>query len=89
VGQGGAEPAQEARQAVRHARDLAARLQRDGLDTVRDELGPPGDRRQPFAVCERGELAQERPDVGLVARAPPSEDIGVDDDQRLQAAASR
>src|SRR6266536_2891210 len=85
----GAQSAQEARQPEGHPRNLALPLKRDRLDSVRDELWPTGHRRQPLPVCERRELAQERADVSLVTRATPPEDVRVDDDQRLQAAASR
>ena len=91
VGERGAEAAEQPRHRERHARDLAPGGQLDRLDPVGDELGPARDRRQP-QVGRRGggELAQQRADVGLVARALAAEDVGVDHDERLaHAAASR
>jgi hypothetical protein len=84
-----AQPSQEAGQPKRHPCDLALPSQRNRLDSARDKLGPPGHSRQPLPVGERRELPQEGPDVCLVTRAAPPENVGIDDDQRLQAAASR
>jgi hypothetical protein len=55
----GAAAAEQARHADRHPHDLAARRQLDGLDPVRHEVGPAGDRREPEVGGRRGgELAQ-------------------------------
>ena len=85
----GAEAAEQPRHPDGHPRDLAAGLELDRLDAFRDEVGPPGDGGEP-EVRRAGELAQQRGDVGLVARPLPAEHVRVDDDQRgAHPAASR
>ena len=51
----------------------------------------PSDRGDPEAgaIRERPELAQQVPDVRLVAGAAPAEHVRVDDDQRLGHASAR
>ena len=57
VREGRAEAAEQARHPEGHPGDLAAGLELDRLDPVRDEIGAPRDSREP-EVRRTGELAQ-------------------------------
>jgi hypothetical protein len=81
----GPQPPEGAGQRPGHPQLLAPRGQDDGVDPVRNELRKPGDRGDANAVAVRGERAEEPGDVGLVARAVPSQRVRVDDDERSHA----
>jgi hypothetical protein len=72
-----------------HAQDLAARGQLDGLDSVGHELRAPRHRGKAKALRAR-KLGEQVAHICLVAGALASEDIGIDEDERIaHAAASR
>ena len=82
------EPPDEAGEAPRHPPLLRAGGELDRLDPVRDELRLAGDGGEAEVRGGAGQLAQEVPDVGLVAGALAAEDVGVEQDVD-HAAASR
>ena len=91
VYESGTTPAEQPRQRPEHPQLLHRRLQHERLDPLGHELRMPSGRADPEAggARERAELAQEVPDVRLVARPVPSQHVRVDDDQRLAHASAR
>ncbi len=65
----GPEAVQQAGQRPCHAQLLGLRRQLDRLDTARDEVGPPGHRRELEVGRDERQLAQQVEDVRLLAGA--------------------
>ncbi len=76
-----AESAERPGKRPRHAELLRASLELAGLDALGHELGMPGDGDEAQVGRDARQLAQQVPDVRLVARALAAEDVGVDDDE--------
>ena len=77
------EAAQHTGDAEGHSRDLVPGRKVHRLDPVGDEVGPARDRGEAQVRGRgRGELAQERADVGLIPGALPPEHVGVEHDER-------
>ena len=80
----GTELPQQTRQREGHPELLDARGELHGLDSLGHEVGAPrhGGNSDPGRSGERGKLAEEVANVGLVTGPPAAEDVGVDDDER-------
>ena len=81
VDEGWAQLRQGARHRPRHPQLLEARWHVHRLDAVRDEVRPARERGEAKAGRGSGQVTQEVEDVRLVAGAPATEDVGVDDDE--------
>ena len=74
------QPPRAAAAARRPSAPPEARRELDRLDPVGDELGTARDRGELEVGRDAGKLAEQVRDVGLVARALPAENVGVDQD---------
>ena len=70
---------------VGHPRLGEPRGQLDRLDALGNQLGMPRDRGELEVGRDAGQLPEQVLDVGLVARALPAENVGVDQDHATSA----
>ena len=91
VDERGLQPAKRLRQRPRHPQLLRAGREEDGEHAGWNEIRSAGHGGDLEARGSRGlrQRAQEIPDVGLVARSLPPEDVGVDDDERHASSRQR
>jgi hypothetical protein len=82
------EPPEQPRQAESHPQHLAAGFERDWLHALGHEVRASRHRFESQTVVEFRQLSQQCGDVAFVTGAPPAEDVGVDDDERLAHAAT-
>jgi hypothetical protein len=82
------EATQQPRHSDAHPDDLAVGVEPDRFDTVWHELRPARHGPKPQSMVELCQLREQGRDVALVPGAPASEDVGVEDDERLAHAAT-